>query len=79
VVTSSVQGEGKTETSTNLAKVLAETGARVLLVDADLRRPQVGARLGLDDELGLSDVLTGRADLNDVLLSVDDLSVLTAG
>ena len=79
VVTSSVQGEGKTETSTNLAKVLAETGARVLLVDADLRRPQVGARLGLDDELGLSDALTGRADLNDVLLSVDDLSVLTAG
>lgn len=79
VVTSSVQGEGKTETSTNLAKVLAETGARVLLIDADLRRPQVGARLGLDDELGLSDVLTGRADLNDVLLSVDDLSVLTAG
>ncbi|MGJ5591060.1 polysaccharide biosynthesis tyrosine autokinase [Micrococcus lylae] len=79
VVTSSVQGEGKTETSTNLAKVLAETGARVLLVDADLRRPQVGSRLGLDDELGLSDVLTGRADLNDVLLSVDDLSVLTAG
>ncbi|MEW1965891.1 polysaccharide biosynthesis tyrosine autokinase [Micrococcus sp. NPDC078436] len=79
VVTSSVQGEGKTETSTNLAKVLAETGARVLLVDADLRRPQVGVRLGLDDELGLSDVLTGRADLNDVLLSVDDLSVLTAG
>ena len=79
VVTSSVQGEGKTETSTNLAKVLAETGARVLLVDADLRRPQVGARLGLDDELGLYDVLTGRADLNDVLLSVDDLSVLTAG
>lgn len=79
VVTSSVQGEGKTETSTNLAKVLAEAGARVLLVDADLRRPQVGARLGLDDELGLSDVLTGRADLNDVMLSVDDLSVLTAG
>lgn len=79
VVTSSVQGEGKTETSMNLAKVLAEAGARVLLVDADLRRPQVGARLGLDDELGLSDVLTGRADLNDVLLSVDDLSVLPAG
>ncbi|MCT2008031.1 polysaccharide biosynthesis tyrosine autokinase [Micrococcus lylae] len=79
VVTSSVQGEGKTETSTNLAKVLAEAGARVLLVDADLRRPRVGARLGLDDELGLSDVLTGRADLNDVMLSVDDLSVLTAG
>ncbi|XNY99388.1 polysaccharide biosynthesis tyrosine autokinase [Micrococcus luteus] len=79
VVTSSVQGEGKTETSTNLAKVLAEAGARVLLVDADLRRPQVGVRLGLDDELGLSDVLTGRADLNDVMLSVDDLSVLTAG
>jgi len=79
VVTSSVQGEGKTETATNLARVLAETGARVLLVDADMRRPQVGARLGLDDELGLSDVLTGRADLNDVLLSLDDLSVLTAG
>lgn len=81
VITSSVQGEGKTETATNLARVLAQAGERVLLIDADLRRPQVGPRLGLDSELGLSDVLTGRVDLDDVLIDAegDGLKVLAAG
>lgn len=81
VITSSIQGEGKTETAINLSRVLAQAGERVLLIDADLRRPQVGPRLGLDSELGLSDVLTGRVDLEDVLIDADgdDLKVLAAG
>ncbi|MHA7862306.1 tyrosine-protein kinase domain-containing protein [Tessaracoccus sp. Y36] len=81
VITSSLPGEGKTETSTNLARVLALAGERVLLIDADLRRPQVGARLRIDSELGLTDVLTGRGSLQDLIIDVAPgyLSVLPAG
>lgn len=81
VITSSVSSEGKTETSTNLARVLALAGERVLLIDADLRRPAVGERLGIDSELGLSDVLTGRGSLQDLIINVGpgNLGVLPAG
>lgn len=81
VVTSSVAGEGKTETATNLARVLAQAGESVLLIDADLRRPQVASRMRLDSELGLSDVLTGRGSFHDLVIEVAPgyLSVLPAG
>ncbi|MCC2594325.1 polysaccharide biosynthesis tyrosine autokinase [Tessaracoccus sp. OS52] len=81
VVTSSVAGEGKTETATNLARVLAHAGESVLLIDADLRRPQVATRMRLDSALGLSDVLTGRGSLQDLIIDVSPgyLSVLPAG
>lgn len=81
VMTSSVAGEGKTETIVNLARVLAAAGESVLLVDADLRRPQVAERMRLDSELGLSDVLTGRGSLPDLTIEVISgfLAVLPAG
>ncbi|OCL31809.1 hypothetical protein BCR15_08820 [Tessaracoccus lapidicaptus] len=81
VITSSVDSEGKTETATNLARVLALAGERVLLIDADLRRPAVGERLRIDSELGLSDVLTGRGSLHDLIIAMPPghLSVLPAG
>lgn len=63
VVTSSVESEGKTVTAIDLAVALAETGERVLLVDADLRRPNVATLLGLDGSIGLSDVLIDRVGL----------------
>jgi len=54
MVTSALPGEGKTEVLVNLGVVLAQNGLRVLLVDADLRRPALHRRLGLDNLVGLS-------------------------
>lgn len=58
VITSSVPSEGKSLVNVLLAKTLAEMGKRVLLVDADLRKPQVHIRLGLNNLLGFSNLLT---------------------
>ena len=81
MVVSAVPGEGKTLTSTNLALTLSESYlARVLLVDADLRRPTVHTLFDLPNTAGLKDDLAGVADgaLSSVKVS-DHLHVLTAG
>lgn len=63
VITSSVAGEGKTSTSIGLASVLGGDGKRVLIVDADLRRPKVAEYTGLEGAIGLVDVLAGTVDI----------------
>ncbi|MFF5174501.1 polysaccharide biosynthesis tyrosine autokinase [Micromonospora sp. NPDC000089] len=75
-ITSALQGEGKTTLSCNLAIALAEAGWRVLLVDADLRRPKVGDYLGLDGGVGLTDVLVGDVQVGDVVQRWGDKSLL---
>lgn len=81
VITSSVAGEGKSTTSCNLAITLASAGVRVILVEGDLRRPRVADYMGLEGAVGLTDVLIGRAALDDVLQpwGSSKLAVLTSG
>ncbi|MEJ5866626.1 polysaccharide biosynthesis tyrosine autokinase [Pseudokineococcus sp. 5B2Z-1] len=67
VVTSAVPGAGASGTALNLAAATAELGVRVLLVDADLRAPRLGAVLDLAPEPGLSDVLSGAYEIEDAL------------
>jgi capsular exopolysaccharide synthesis family protein len=67
VVTSSIESEGKSTSGANLAIALADAGSRVLLVDADLRRPKLAEYMGLEGAVGLTDVLVGRAELQDVI------------
>lgn len=81
LVTSSLPGEGKSTTATNLAIAMAQAGQSVCLVDADLRRPMVSEYLGLDRNAGLTTALVGVADVGDLLQAwgEDNLFVLTSG
>ncbi|WP_448073289.1 polysaccharide biosynthesis tyrosine autokinase [Georgenia yuyongxinii] len=81
VVTSPTAGEGKSTTAVNLAVALADAGSRVILVDGDLRRPSVAAYMGLEGSVGLTTVLIGRAEVDDVVQPWGDstLDVLSSG
>lgn len=81
VITSPKPSEGKTTTTLNLALAIAQTGARVAVVEGDLRMPKFGDYLGIEGSGGLTDVLIGKADLDDVLQrwGKHELYVLPAG
>lgn len=81
MVTSASKGEGKTVTSLNLAIAMALDGKSVILVDADLRRPNVHKQLRMPQGPGLTDVLVGQAEIESVLnpTEVSGLRVMTAG
>lgn len=81
LLTSSLPGEGKSTTATNLAIALAQAGQTVCLIDADLRRPMVNEYLGLERNAGLTTALVGDADVNALLQPWGDdrLFVLTSG
>jgi capsular exopolysaccharide synthesis family protein len=81
VVTSSLPDEGKSTTAINLAIALADAGKRVALLDTDLRKPKAAEYLGIEGGAGLTDVLIGRARIEDVMLPWGDRSlyVLPAG
>jgi polysaccharide biosynthesis transport protein len=82
LITSALPEEGKTTTSVNSAIVLAQKGTRVLLIDADLRRPSIHKTLGMGPKLGLSNVLTGTATLPQAIIPstiLPALFILPAG
>ncbi len=81
VVTSSVEGEGKSTTAANLAQSFAESGRHVLLIDGDLRKPKLERYLDLEGSAGLTSVLIGEAELNHVVQEwgPDGLDVLASG
>lgn len=81
-ITSSLQAEGKSSTACNTAYVLAESGAKVLLMDADLRRPSIASKLGLAKSPGLTNLLVARGDYKELLQhhsAVPGMDVLTSG
>ncbi len=80
VVTSSIAGEGKTEVAANLAAVMAQVGRRVLLVDADMRKPSQHHLWGLINSVGLSNVMVEEQNLENAVNKItNNLSVLTSG
>lgn len=81
LVTSSGVGEGKSTTAANLAVAFARVGSRTLLIDADMRRPQVHSFFGLNLEPGLHQLLDGQIGFASERMEVgiQNLSVLTAG
>ncbi|HVY08734.1 MAG TPA: polysaccharide biosynthesis tyrosine autokinase [Mycobacteriales bacterium] len=80
LVTSPTENDGKTSTAANLAIVLAMSGERVILVDADLRRAGLGKALGIDSSVGLTNLVLGGVALQDTLQNYrQNLLVLASG
>lgn len=81
LLTSAVEGEGKTTTAANLAACFSELGGRVLVVGADLRKPGLATRLSVNSGVGLTDVLTGRMTLEEAVQvsPVSGVHVLASG
>ena len=80
-ITSSVESEGKTFCSINLAAAMAQAGRRTVIIDADLRRPKVAASFRIKNDKGLSSYLIGTHTLKDIINSttIKGLDVITAG
>jgi len=82
LITSSQPAEGKTTTGINTAFMLAQTGAEVLMIDCDLRRPRLHAQFGLSNAKGLTTWLSGEKDLGSLIQQCEretKLKVLTSG
>ncbi|HVF08949.1 MAG TPA: polysaccharide biosynthesis tyrosine autokinase [Actinomycetota bacterium] len=81
VVTSALPGEGKSATTANLAVVLAETGIKTLLIDADLRRPRAERFLGVQQGPGLREALQGTTPIEELVMGTDvpNLSIVRSG
>lgn len=80
VMTSAAMSEGKSTTITNLAETIAQAGNRVIVVDADLRRPRVHKLFNLENQQGLTNVLAGQVELKQAIaVAGSDVHVMTSG
>lgn len=82
LVTSSGESEGKSTVAANLAIVEAQSGKNVIIIDSDMRRPKVHVQFNKSNRRGLSDVVTGKLHIDDVLKTydqVENLSIITCG
>jgi polysaccharide biosynthesis transport protein len=81
LISSAAPGEGKSMTALMIARHFAKVGLKVLLIDADMRRPTLHLKLGLDNSAGLSNYLTGACEPPEVLLRTDvaDLAFMPSG
>jgi len=82
LVTSSGESEGKSTVAANLAIVEAQSGKNVIIIDADMRRPKVHVQFNKSNRRGLSDVVTGKLRIDDVVKTydqVENLSIITCG
>ncbi len=80
--TSSSEQEGKSTIASNLATVQAQSGKNVVIVDADMRQPKIHIQFSKPNRIGLSDVVTGKLTIDDVVKpyeKVDGLSIITCG
>ncbi len=80
-VTSPLPGDGKTTISSNMAIATAQSNKRVLIIDADMRKPSLNTQFNLNNTSGLSDILDGKAELQDVVqkTAIENLTLLTTG
>ncbi|HXH77222.1 polysaccharide biosynthesis tyrosine autokinase [Nocardioides sp.] len=81
VITSALPGEGKSTVSANLARLVAQTGEKVVLIDADLRRPTMAGTFGIDGHVGLTQVVAGDVAVSQALVESDipNLVLLPSG
>lgn len=81
MISSSYSGEGKTTTCINLGVTIAQTGASVVLIDCDLRRPKIHKYLNIDNNIGISSYLSNMAELEKIIKDTDisNLKVITVG
>ena len=81
LIASVSQKEGKSVVATNLALTMAQASQRVILLDADFRKPSIHTYMGLENEKGFSDLFRGNLEVEDVLLPSDQdcLRIITSG
>jgi len=78
-VTSAIQSEGKSTTLGNMAKLYAEKGLKVCVIDLDIRRSSIHKLFGIKNQVGIVEYVRGEADLKHVIHKVDGVDIITAG